>query len=60
MGVVSISVSEPGDEQCGAFSRERLIAMDEKFTRAVERAFKNGAEHRQSAPTHGADATRPR
>jgi hypothetical protein len=32
--------------------------MDEKFTRAVERAFENGSEHRQSAAMHGANATR--
>jgi hypothetical protein len=30
---------QPGDEQCGAFSRDRLVAMDQRFLRAVERAL---------------------
>ena len=49
---------QPGDEVVGEYSRERLIKMDEKFTPAVERAFENGSEHRQSAATHGANASR--
>jgi hypothetical protein len=51
---------QPGDEQTGGWSRERLVAMDEKFTRAVLRAFENGGEHRQSAAMNGANASRPR
>jgi hypothetical protein len=59
-GVVRTSVSEPGDEMHGAFSRDRLVAMDRKFTRAVLRAFESGTEHRQSAAMNGANASRPR
>jgi hypothetical protein len=51
---------QPGDEQCGAFSRDRLVAMDQRFVRAIERAFENGTEHRQSAAMNGANASRAR
>jgi hypothetical protein len=47
----------PGDEQAGNWSHERLVAMDEKFTRAVLRAFENGSE-RQPAAMNGAISTR--
>jgi hypothetical protein len=40
---------QPGDEQIGAYSYEQRMRMDEKFTRAVERAFETGAENRQAA-----------
>jgi len=59
-GVVRTSVSEPGDEQVGAYSYEQRVRMDEKFTPAVERAFANGSERRQSAAMNGANASRPR
>jgi hypothetical protein len=52
--------SQPGDEQSGGWSREHLLKMDEKFIRAVERAFETDSEHRQSAATNGVDSTRPR
>jgi len=38
--------SQPGDEQIGAYSYEQRIRMDEKFTRAVERAISLGLERR--------------
>jgi hypothetical protein len=44
----------------GGWSFEQRLQMDEKFTRAVERAFKNGSEHRESAAMNGANASRPR
>jgi len=51
---------QPGDEQ-GAYTHERLIAMNEKFVARVERAFETGKESRQArAATNGADASRPR
>jgi hypothetical protein len=34
--------------------------MNDRFVERVERAFKNGSEHRQSAAMNGADSTRPR
>jgi hypothetical protein len=49
---------QPGDQQEGGWPRERLLAMDQKFTRAVERAFESGSERRQSAG--GANASRLR
>jgi hypothetical protein len=51
---------QPGDEVSGAFSRERLVAMDQRFVARVERAFETGAESRQSAAMSGANASRPR
>jgi hypothetical protein len=59
-GVVRTSVSEPGDEMCGAFSHDRLVAMDRRFVEQVERAFQTGSERRQSAAMNGANATRAR
>jgi hypothetical protein len=38
-------VFEPGDEQDGAWSRDRLLAMDQKFCKRVERAVRDGREH---------------
>ena len=38
-------VAEPGDEQDGAWSRDRLRAMDQKFCKRVARAVRNGREH---------------
>jgi len=50
----------PGDEAVGEYSRERLVVMNQRFVERVERAFKNGSEHRESAAMHGANASRPR
>jgi len=44
----------------GAFSRERLVAMDRRFCGRVERASENGSEHRQSTAMNSANASRPR
>jgi hypothetical protein len=49
---------QPGDEQVGEYSRERLLRMDARFVERVERAFETGRERRQSAG--GANASRPR
>lgn len=38
--------------------RERLLMMDRRFCERVERAFKNGGEHRESAAMNGANASR--
>ena len=52
---------QPGDEQVGAYSYEQRIRMDEKFTRAIERAFQTGDESREAATaTLRANASRPR
>jgi hypothetical protein len=51
---------QPGDEQCGAFSRQQLVAMDQRFTHAIERAFKTSTERRQLAAMNGANASRLR
>jgi hypothetical protein len=59
-GVVKSSVCEPGDEQPGEWSRERLIQMNERFVQRVERAFENGTESRQLTATSGADSAPPR
>jgi hypothetical protein len=40
---------EPGDEQQGEWSRKQLLRMNTNFTTAMERAFKRGTEHRESA-----------
>jgi hypothetical protein len=52
--------AEPGDQRHGDWTRERLLKMDARFQSALERAFKDGTEHRRSAATHGAISTRPR
>jgi hypothetical protein len=39
----------PGDEQHGAWPRERLLEMDAHFSAALERAFELGLERRTSA-----------
>jgi hypothetical protein len=44
----------------GPYSYEELVRMDRKFKAAVERAIKNGGEHRQSAAMNGATASRSR
>jgi hypothetical protein len=54
------ALPEPGDEQEGGFSRTALLKMHERFVERVERAFKNGGEHRESAAMNGANASRPR
>jgi len=36
---------QPGDEQEGAWPRERLLQMDERFTTRVQRAIQRGEEH---------------
>jgi len=52
---------DQGHPSVGGWSFEQRLQMDEKFTRAVERAFENGGERRQAAAaTHGANASRPR
>jgi hypothetical protein len=51
---------QPGDQEQGCWSYDRLIAMDRRFCERVERAFENGSEHRQSAVTNGANASCPR
>jgi hypothetical protein len=40
---------EPGDEQNGAWTRERLLEMDAHFSAALEHAFELGLESRASA-----------
>jgi hypothetical protein len=40
---------EPGDEQVGGWPRDRLVSMDEKFCRAVERAIERGTERAPSS-----------
>jgi len=50
---------QPGDEQ-GAYSYEQLMRMNDRFVARVERAFKNGGEHRESAAMNGVNASRPR
>src|SRR6516165_9091844 len=52
--------AEPGDQRHGDWTRERLLKMDARFQSALERAFKDGTEHRRSAATHGTISTRPR
>jgi hypothetical protein len=45
---------EPGDEQVGEWPRDRLVRMDKKFCRTVERAIARGKEHApraQQGPT---------
>jgi hypothetical protein len=51
---------QPGDEVVGDYSRERLIRMDGRFRERLERAFRDGTEHRESAATNGANALRLR
>jgi hypothetical protein len=51
---------QPGDQEQGQWTHERLLAMDRRFCERVERAFENGSEHRQSAAMNGAHASRPR
>jgi hypothetical protein len=49
----------PADAE-GPYRYEELLRMDQRFKAAVERAIKNGGEHRQSAAMNGANASRPR
>ena len=39
---------QPGDEQTGDWSRERLVARDRRFCARVERAFKNSTDSRNA------------
>jgi hypothetical protein len=41
--------AQPGDEQCGDYSRKRLERMDSRFQARLRRAFKRGKESRQAA-----------
>jgi hypothetical protein len=59
MSRIAAADSEPGDEQ-GTWPREQLLRMDRRFVERVETAFENSSEHRQSAATNGANASRPR
>jgi hypothetical protein len=36
---------QPGDERQGDYSRERLVAMNQRFVERVERAIASGEEH---------------
>src|SRR5262245_34872791 len=40
---------QPGDQQIGGWSRERLERMDDRFVSAVERALRSGQEKRKAA-----------
>ena len=40
----TIGNPEPGDEQHGAWSRERLESMDRRFVERLERAIARGQE----------------
>jgi len=60
MSRIAAADSEPGDEQAGGWSRERLIRMDEKFCKRVLRAMAAGDENPSSAAMNGANASRPR
>jgi hypothetical protein len=61
-GIVKTSVSEPGDERQGDYSREQLVRFDNRFrARLLLRAFETGAESREAAAAmNGANASRPR
>jgi hypothetical protein len=48
---------EDGEGPC---TRDQLLRMDQSFVAAVERAFQNGGEHRQSAAMNGATGSRSR
>jgi hypothetical protein len=37
---------EPGDQQTGEWTRERLIRMNERFVERMERAISRGLERR--------------
>jgi hypothetical protein len=52
----TIGNPEPGDEQHGAWPRERLEKMDRKFVARLERAIKRGDEQ---PPAARADDPRP-
>jgi len=52
--------AEPEDV-FGPYSREKLLQMNTRFTRSVERPFRSGGENRRAAAaTYGAISTRPR
>ena len=61
-GIVKTSVSEPGDERQGDYSREQLVRFDNRFrARLLLRAIETGAESREAAAAmNGANASRPR
>ena len=48
------------EDATGPYAREELERMDQDFIAAVERAFQNGGEHRQSAAMNGATGSRSR
>jgi len=40
-----VSEAVPGDEQQGAYPRDQLLKMDEKFCARLEHAIRRGKEH---------------
>ena len=52
-GLFGGSEPQPGDQQVGEWTRERLERMDNRFVSAVKRALHRGAENRQAAGTTG-------
>jgi hypothetical protein len=40
---------EPGDQQVGEWSRERLVRMNARFVECVERAIATGSESKRAA-----------
>ena len=40
---------EPGDEQIGEWPHDRLVRMDARFCKRLERAIANGEEHTPGA-----------
>src|SRR6516162_7692186 len=51
---------EPNLRRDLTHGRASVLMMDRRFCERVERAFKNGGEHRESAAMNGANASRPR
>ena len=45
------SEPQPGDQQIGEWSRQRLERMDGRFVSAVKRALRSGQESRKAAGT---------
>jgi hypothetical protein len=52
-----IGSPEPGDEQDGAWPRERLEAMDARFVERLERAIATGSERASAAQATVVDPT---
>jgi hypothetical protein len=44
------ALSQPGDEQVGAYPRDQLMQMDAPFCDAVDRAIASGEEQRAAPP----------